>query len=92
LAASPPYGWGVALAGKTAFSFVCKRKSGSELRKRKEDQWKELRVTVQPYKVPTPPRYPSGKTLRGIPLVSGGQRLSDSWFLLRHSPFKGKTL
>ena len=35
LAAMPPYGWGVPPAGKTTFSFACKRKSGSGLRKRK---------------------------------------------------------
>ena len=34
-AAVPPYGWGVPPAGKTTFSFACKRKSGSGLRKRK---------------------------------------------------------
>ena len=40
LAALPPYGWGVPLAGKTTFSFDSKEKAVLDSEKEKVDQWK----------------------------------------------------
>ena len=62
---------------KPLFLLSAKEKAVLDSEKEKVDQWKSWGGAVQPYKAPTLLDYPSGKRLSGIPLVSGGLRLSD---------------
>ena len=116
--ASPPYGWGVHLAGETAFSFVgkrgvlscscffacpagdcfsacpagakttfsfaCKRKSGSGLRKRKDRPVEIMGRYDTTGRWICAVMVSLGQKTLGYPSVSGGLRLSDLWSLLRH--------
>ena len=71
--------------GQNHFFFcLAKEKAVLDSEKEKVDQWKSWRGTIQPDVGFVLLWYPSGEGLWGIPFVSGGLRLSDPWFLLRH--------
>ena len=64
--AGPPYGWGVALAGKNVFSFQGKEKAVLDSEKEKVDRWKSWGGAVQPGVGFVLLWYPSGEGLWGI--------------------------
>ncbi len=70
LAASPPYGWGVPPAGKTAFSFDSKEKAVLDSEKEKVDQWKSWGGAVQQDRLPMLRCCSSGERLWAILLSS----------------------
>ena len=93
--AMPPYGWGVPLAGKITFLpaqqgpkplflLSAKEKAVLDSEKEKGDQWKSWGGAVQQDRLPMLRCCSSGERLWGVPLVSGGVSLSDSWSPLRH--------
>ena len=71
--------------GQNHFFFCsAKEKAVLDSEKEKVNRWKSWGGAVQPDVGFVLVWYPSGEGLWGIPLGSGGLRLSDPWFLLRH--------